>query len=165
MSNTAAAAHTIIVIPCAAEKAEIASAARALYTSANFANTLAAAELEAIDTERVCGTSTKVMILSAKHGLIELDAIVAPYNTKMGEAGDIDAAAIAAQLAELAPSAIISLLPAAYRNRLAAAVAEINDDEDAQWIDMMDTYEDAPGIGYQRGVVGSLKRTHALIAA
>lgn len=161
MSNTAA--HTLIVVPCAADKAATPMAARDLYTSANFAHTLGAAELEAIDTVRVCGTSTTVMILSAKHGLVALDQIVAPYDTKMGDEGDVDAATIAAQIAELAPRAIVSLLPSAYAARLTAAVAAVNDDEDNEWVELMDAYEDAPGIGFQRGVAGSLKRTHGLL--
>jgi len=109
------AAHTIIVIPCAAAKSATPAPARSLYTSFNFAHTLGAAELEAIDTERVCGTSTTVMILSAEHGLVELDQVLAPYDTKMGQAGCVTPATIAAQLAELAPKTIVSWLPSSYR--------------------------------------------------
>ena len=161
MSNTAA--HTLIVVPCAAEKAATPMIARDLYTSANFAHTLGAAELEAIDTLRVCGNTTRVMILSAEHGLVELDQVVAPYDTKMGDEGDVAAATIAAQIAELAPRAIVSMLPKTYRARLATAVAAVNDDEDNEWVELMDAYEAAPGIGFQRGVAGSLKRTHGLL--
>ena len=163
MSNPAA--HTLIVVPCAADKADRPVAARELYVSDNFAHALRAAELEAIDTERVCGVSVKVMILSARYGLVELDQVLAPYDLRMGQAGSISAAGIAAQLAELAPSAVMSMCPAAYRDRLAAAVAESNEDEDNAWIEFIDTYEAAPGIGYQRGVASSLIRTHDVLQA
>jgi hypothetical protein len=55
------------------------------------------------------------------------------------------------------------MLPKTYRARLATAVAAVNDDEDNEWVELMDAYEAAPGIGFQRGVAGSLKRTHGLL--
>lgn len=156
-------AHTLVIIPCAAAKIDTAAAASDLYASNNFRHMLNAAVAHATDAVDTFGNTVeaKVMILSAKYGLVELDQVLAPYNTKMGDAGCITAAGIAAQLAELAPAAIESMLPGAYRRQLEAAVAELNDDEDNAWIEFIDAYEAAPGIGYQRGVASALARMAA----
>ncbi|AER47240.1 hypothetical protein SEA_WEST99_8 [Mycobacterium phage West99] len=151
MSNTTAA--QLVVIPCASAKREGVHAAAELYTSANFANTLRNAQAIAADMD-----NAKVMILSAKYGLVDLDQELASYDTKMGDAHCITVEGLAAQLAEIAPEAIDMYLPGAYRRTLAAAVELLNDDEDNEWISMNDVYEAAPGIGYQRGVVGQLGR-------
>lgn len=155
----ATTAHTLVIIPCAAAKVDGTAAARELYTSANFAHVLRSAEAHAADAVDSYGrpVAAKVMILSARYGLVELDTELAAYDVKMGDAGCITAAGIADQLAELAPTAIESLLPAAYRAALEDAVAELNDD-DNEWIEFMDAYEAAPGIGFQRGVASSLAR-------
>lgn len=159
-----APAHTLVVIPCAAAKAATATVAAELYTSANFAYTLAAAKLEAADTERVCGVTTKVMILSAEHGLVELTDVLEPYNTKMGDAGTVAPMMLRFQLAELDPAAIISMLPSAYAAALKDAV-DTGNDRGTTDIDLMDAYEAAPGIGFQRGVAGSLTRHHGELAS
>lgn len=157
MSNTNTAA-TLVVIPCAAAKLDTAAAARDLYASDNFAHMLRSAQAYAADED-----NAKVMILSAEHGLLDLDTVVAPYDTKMGDAGCIDADVVRAQLIELAPAAIVSMLPAAYYRRVWAAVSDINENgaDTDPWIDLMDAYEAAPGIGYQRGVASALARIAA----
>jgi hypothetical protein len=160
-STHAPKAHTIIVIPCAADKLADPAPAVELYDSPNFRHMLGAACAEATDNERVMGVSTKVMILSAKHGLVELGTIVDPYNTKMGDADQVSHDEIVDQLVTLAPQAIISMLPGRYLAALNNAVTFVNEegsDEDP-WIDLMDAYEAAPGIGFQRGVASSLVRT------
>lgn len=61
--------------------------------------------------------SGRVLILSALHGLVELDTQrkqIAPYDVKMGAPGSIAPAALANQLAAIAPSSITTLLPLAY---------------------------------------------------
>ncbi|AYD82017.1 hypothetical protein I5G60_gp22 [Mycobacterium phage Saguaro] len=158
-------AHTLVVIPCAAAKLDIAAPAAKLYDSPNFRHMLAAAQAQAIDTERVTGHSAKVMILSAEHGLVELDQVLAPYDTKMGDAGQVTVTELVDQLVALAPQVIEAMLPTAYRRQLAKAVEFIREEgEDADpWIDLMDVYEAAPGIGYQRGVASSLARTAGLL--
>ena len=76
MSNTEnREAHTLIVIPCAAAKLDAPAKARDLYDSANFRHMLAAAEVEAAADAEHFGHTTKVMILSAEHGLLDLDTI------------------------------------------------------------------------------------------
>lgn len=158
---TATTAHTLVIIPCAAAKVDGAATARELYSSANFAHVLRSAEAHAASTAAELGVTTEVVILSARYGLVSLDQSLASYDVKMGDAGCITAAGLAEQVADLAPAVIESLLPAAYRDALAAAVAELNDDDANEWISFLDVYEAAPGIGFQRGVASSLARSAA----
>ncbi|AVJ50275.1 hypothetical protein I5J36_gp59 [Mycobacterium phage Mendokysei] len=142
----AAPAAPVVVIACAAQKLDQAAPAAELYQSANFALNLRAARVLA---ERAGG---RVLILSALHGLVELDAVLAPYDVKMGQPGCIDAAELAAQLAAIAPAAIQTLLPRAYAGRLAEAAAI------AGLAAPADLFANAPGIGYQRAVAAGVIR-------
>lgn len=171
--TTAAHAEHLVVIPCAAAKLDRPAPAGKLYDSAQFRYMLDAATTEAIDNERVMGVTTRVMILSAAHGLVDLDTVLAPYDTKMGDAAAIGTEVVVDQLVALAPRAITAMLPAAYLARLWEAVTFINEegsDEDP-WIDLMDAFEagfgsrfgSRFGIGFQRGVAASLVRTAGTI--
>jgi hypothetical protein len=161
MSNTAA--HTLVIIPCAAAKLDVPAAARDLYASDNFKHMLAAAEAHAADDAAYFGHTTKVMILSAEHGLLDLDTVVAPYDTKMGDKGCITADVVRDQLIALAPEAVAAMLPSAYFQRLWEAVTDLNENgaDTDPWIDLSNAYEAAPGIGYQRGVASALAREAA----
>ncbi|AYP70009.1 hypothetical protein I5G62_gp23 [Mycobacterium phage CRB2] len=159
-------AETLVIIPCAAAKLDRPAPAAKLYDSANFRHMLAAAQTEAIDNERVMSQSTKVMILSAEHGLVELDAVLSPYDTKMGQAGCVGRDELVDQLVALAPRSIEAMLPGAYFRPLWEAVTFINEEGDDcdPWIELMDVFEASPGIGYQRGTASSLVRTAGKIA-
>lgn len=154
----------VFIVPCAAEKIDVAAPARALYASDNFQYILAGAEAEAAAHARDMGEGAKVMILSAKYGLLDLDQVVAPYDVKMTDhTGTVTVAALADQLREVAPTSVTTMLPKAYAERLEAAVAVINDDEDGElWISHYDAYETAPGIGFHRGVSARLTRVAAI---
>ncbi len=134
----------IVVIACGAAKLDTTAPAQQLYTSPHFALMLRAARRTA---EQQSG---RVLILSALHGLVELHTELAPYDVKMGHAGSIATADLAAQLAMLAPSTITTLLPHAYAAALDAA-ADI-----AGAPHIIDLFADAPGIGYQRAVAPRL---------
>ncbi|AVO25126.1 hypothetical protein KHQ84_gp203 [Rhodococcus phage Finch] len=158
--NAKAQTHTLVIVPCAADKAAEATTARELYTSPNFAHIIAGALAEAEATERDLGTPARVMILSAKHGLLELDQVVEPYDVKMSQkALRIATSEIVTQLLALEPASIVSLLPATYADVLRAAVEEAN--EVATDTDLMDAYEYSPGIGYMRGTASALVRNAA----
>lgn len=158
--NAKAATHTLVIVPCAAAKAEVATTARELYVSPNFAHIIKGAQAEAEATERELGTPARVMILSAKHGLLELDQVVEPYDVKMNQkAVRIATSEIVAQLLDLDATSIVSMLPGTYADVLRAAVDEAN--ELATDTDMMDAYEYSPGIGYQRGTASALVRNAA----
>jgi hypothetical protein len=149
------------VVACGAAKAPHTAAARNLYTSPTFRHFLAAAEAEAEATRRELGANATVLILSAAHGLITPDTIVAPYDVRMDHDGAVDVDTINATAADLGieyGDEVYSFLPAAYRAPLAEALA--TDD-----VLVHDVYE-APagrqgGIGFQRGVASSLIRTAA----
>ena len=125
---------TFVVIPCSGAKADVLYApARELYTGSFFRLALAAAE-------RVDGA--QVFVLSALHGLVPIDKVIATYDVKMGEPGSIanrprqfntaDAVwwvrAQATERGMNAPEArVIALLPGAYSRVLQAAVREVED--------------------------------------
>lgn len=134
----------IVVIACGAAKLDTTAPAGKLYTSEHFALMLRAARRVA---EQQSG---RVIILSALHGLVELDTELAPYDVKMGDAESIAPGNLAHQLAAIAPSTITTLLPRAYRTVLdeAARLADAPD--------LIDLFAEAPGIGYQRGVAARL---------
>lgn len=146
------------VIACGAAKAAAPRRARELYTGSAFRHFLGAAEAEAAATIRDLGTDAKVLILSALHGLVELDETVAPYDVKMGAPGSVSAPVLAAQLLTLGigqDDELCAMLPKAYRELLAEAALMADE------LYVSDIYEAAPGIGFQRGVASSLKRSAA----
>lgn len=145
MENTATR-KTIALIPCGAAKADETCAAADLYTGSTFRMQLAAATSEACEAD-------EVYIISALHGLLPLDAVVAPYDVKMGDPGSVTAETIAAQIVALGLDAadldrshdVYAFLPAAYFAVCDAAFRTFD-------TYIADVYEAAPGIGYQRGV-------------
>lgn len=144
-----------VIVPCGGAKLDGTHPARELYTGSAFRHQLAAAE--AI----VASEGGQVLILSALHGLVELDQPVASYDVKMGDPRSITAVELAIQMVErglqgsdddLSP-AIYSLLPKAYFAVLHTASALLD-------VYPQDVYEAAPGIGYQRGVSSIVRATH-----
>ncbi len=61
------------LVACSAKKHERPAPARELYCSPLF-------RLSIADAIRTC---TAVYVMSAKHGLVELDQVIAPYNDKL----------------------------------------------------------------------------------
>lgn len=136
---------TLHVVPCGAAKLDRPAPAAQLYSSAHFQLTLAAARAAA-------GDDAGVRILSAQHGLVALDDVLAPYDVTMTDAGSVTTGELQDQLHELGVSAdvsVITLLPKAYRARLTPAVLALGGR-------VVDLYADAPGIGYQRRVASQL---------
>jgi hypothetical protein len=130
------------VIPCGAAKADQPTAARDLYTGSMFRHTLAAAEANA------AGEDARILILSALHGLVELDVVLAPYEQRMDQPGSITPAELAGQAAALGidwGSEVYGYLPSAYRNRLDQALKTMD-------VYLQDIYEATGGIGDQRHV-------------
>ena len=149
----------LYVVPCGAAKTDHPTQARLLYTSENFQYTIARVEREAGAAQADYGTTSRALILSALHGLLDPDQLVAPYDVKMGDEGSIPVEQLAGQLRPLTDRTvnIYAFLPKAYRDRLRAAADLLNDDDALTgWVHVHDVYEAAPGIGYQRGVVGCI---------
>src|SRR4051794_20762081 len=95
-SERPAGAFTV-VIPCAAEKLDGVHAARDLYCSSNFRNTLAAAEALA------AAEGGRVLILSALYGMVRPDERIHSYDVKMGEGhpAEVTVAELVEQLEDL----------------------------------------------------------------
>jgi hypothetical protein len=132
------------VIPCSAGKLGRPAPARDLYTGPMFRHTLAAAQASAAAGTR----PARILILSALHGLVGLDTVLAPYDCKIGQPGSVTPAVLAAQALALGidwGSDVDALLPAAYFAVLNEALRTLD-------VYAREVYEAAPGIGYQRNV-------------
>ena len=152
------------IVPCGAAKADAPTKARDLYTSAHFRFVLRTAEAMA-DGDRASGRPARVLIMSAEHGLVELDRILAPYDTTIADADSIPADVVTAQAIELglAPAVdddedlgdeVYALLPGGYFERLSVALQAV-------YSYPQDVYEAAPGIGFQRGTCRSAATAYA----
>ena len=134
----------VYVIPCGAAKGPEPTRARDLYTSDHFRYVLATA-LHLAEED-----GGRVMILSAKHGLLDLDDVVAPYNTKIADMDSFDTPSLLDSMDKHglldADPEWYAFLPADYYQRFTFALATV--DQYAA-----DVYEAARGIGYQRGAV------------
>jgi hypothetical protein len=130
----------VYVVPCGTEKLDHPAPARELYTAEHFQLVLATAERMA------AADGGRVLILSARYGLVELDEVLAPYSQRMDRAGHITTAeltssAIAAGIEDVE---VYGLLPRAYREALELALLPL-------YTFVTDVYETATrGIGDQR---------------
>jgi hypothetical protein len=137
-----------MVVPCGAGKVNHEAPARELYTGSAFQYVLGQVEFEAQQTREALGIEVEVLILSALHGLVRPETVLAPYDVKMGDAGSIDAGdlLITALMAGVGcGDEVFAFLPRQYREMLEAALAPIA-------VGVQNVYEAAPGIGYMRGV-------------
>ncbi|MEU6562677.1 DUF6884 domain-containing protein [Nocardia nova] len=67
----------LVIVACGARKAMTPQPASALYTGSYNRMCLRAA--------RALSDDRDIRILSARHGLLELDTVIAPYDTRLGE--------------------------------------------------------------------------------
>jgi hypothetical protein len=133
---------TYYVVPCGGHKLDRPAPARDLYTSSSFRLALAAAET---DAEFSGGT---VLVLSALHGLVALDTVLAPYDTKMGDTGSVTPATVTAQALALGidwGADVYAFLPARYFDVLDEALRDL-------YVYPADVYEATAGIGEHRHV-------------
>lgn len=108
-----AAAERIVVVPCGGAKLDRPASAGELYTGSYHRMTRAAAD--ALDPDRV-------LILSGRYGLLELDRIVDPYEQRIDGPGAITVDELRAQADELeATGAAVTVLAGkAYADRISA---------------------------------------------
>lgn len=85
----------LILIPCGAKKREVQSPARELYLGDMFRMTLRAAETIAGEK------GGRILILSGRHGLLELDQVVAPYEQRIDQPGAVSSEAVRRQAEDL----------------------------------------------------------------
>ena len=136
------------IVPCGANKQTTPVAARDLYISNHFQQTLAKVEAEAAESE------AEVFILSAGYGLLRLDDVVAPYDTKMGDSDCVSAATITEQARDLGidyGADVYAFLPAAYLTTLTTALVDLD-------VYPQDVYEGASGIGVHRHIVSVMSQ-------
>ena len=152
--NTDTDELTMYVVPCGAAKLDHAAPAAELYTGAHFRYVLNAA-LELADGDR-----SRVRILSARHGLLELGQAVAPYDMKMGDPHSVMAYQVRQQLEVLAWGQnvhLVALTPNAYTDKLNTAVTG---GDGLSGVRLTQAFAGCRGIGEQRGRVAELVRAH-----
>lgn len=119
----------LIVIPCSAKKLDHAAPARELYTGPLFRSALLAAEALVR-----AGRADHVMVLSAEHGLLELDQLVEPYDRKLeGEAPATYVVDLLDQLDGAELVSVLPLLPNAYAGALERALGLVNNRRRCGW--------------------------------
>jgi cytoplasmic iron level regulating protein YaaA (DUF328/UPF0246 family) len=83
----------IVIIPCGALKRKIKCQAQHLYIGSYFKSNLKWA-LSILEPN-------KILILSAKYGLIKLHEMISPYDLFMGDDGSVDIKTVSDQIDEL----------------------------------------------------------------
>lgn len=153
------------VVPCGGTKLPHAAPARDLYVGSAFRHQLAAAEAEAAATARDMGVEARVLILSAKYGLVSPDQVIEAYDVKMGEPESlpVEDLFVSALAVGIKPGhEVYAMVPGSSRSpyfpRLSAALSMMG-----VWA--QNVYEAAPGIGYQRGVCSSVMRSAEKVMA
>lgn len=135
--------HPVVVIPCGGRKAAGPRPPAHLYTSGHFTMAVAAA--------RALTTEDRILILSARHGLLRLDSPdpVAPYDERLDRRPRADQRqrVLAQRRGMGLPAAlpVVALLPRAY-----LAVAR------AAFPGAVDAFAGARGIGDQRARLASI---------
>jgi hypothetical protein len=159
-----ATAHTLVVIPCGRAKHHSPTVAQELYTGAAFSHFLTCAVGLATDDAQWGQHRTDVVIMSALHGLVDLDTVIAPYDQTIVEKGPLlPDWTLVDQLVSRAPRVIMAMLPGRYLRRLETAVQYVNYEgsEEDPWIEVLDTFEAGVGhqfgIGWQRGKAAMLR--------
>lgn len=106
----------LVIVPCSRAKLDTAAPAGHLYTGPLHAAARRAAE-------RL--SARRVLVLSARHGLVDLNTVIEPYDLAMGEPGSVTTETLGRQAAAMGEPpntpAVILLLPRAY----AQAVADL----------------------------------------
>lgn len=140
-----------VIIPCGGAKRDEAAPVADLYTGSMFAL--------ALGTARDMVADEDILVLSAKHGLVALDEVLAPYDVKMGQAGSISPEAVAVQAIAhgLEDADVYTMLPKAYYRVADEALKMIA-------VYAQDVYEGNAGIGEMRGINSSVRRSYAVVA-
>ena len=142
-----------LIIACSGAKASEPAPARDLYTGAMFRHTLPAA-LAAAGWCEDHGIPARVLILSARHGLIGLDQVTDPYDVKMGDPGSVTPDTLARQARQLGITlghVVCAFLPRPYLARLGEALRSAG-------VTLRDMYQGTRGIGEQRHVNAQVTR-------
>lgn len=103
-TQDAPAPADVVIVPCGGAKLTEPAPAGDLYVGSYHRATRRAAAAIAADT------GARVLILSALHGLLELDRVVAPYDLRMGQADSVTPARVAEQAVALGVDGAVTVL-------------------------------------------------------
>ena len=112
----------IVVIPCGGKKLNEPAPAGDLYTGGQHRLARQAADRLALNL------GGRVLILSAKHGLLDLDTVIDPYEQRIDAPGAVTQDDVARQLIAMDARNIIALTPKAYTHLLRGRVGVRVDD-------------------------------------
>ncbi|MFF8994047.1 DUF6884 domain-containing protein [Streptomyces sp. NPDC014983] len=142
-------AGRVIVIPCGAAKLDRPAPAGELYTGSFHKACRKAADA-------LARPGDTVLVLSALHGLVPLDRVLAPYELRMGQPGSVTGDQLRAQARALRvdrATEVVILAGSAYT----AAARQV-------WPTATAPLEGAAGMGYQLQRLKALREGHALAA-
>lgn len=146
------------VVPCGAAKLDRPAAAEDLYRGGHFRYVLNGVKAHAQRFADLTGRPTRVLIMSALHGLLMPGQMIAPYDVTLRDAASITAHALAntALVQGIAHGdTVTTFLPIAYRVRLETALGTYID-PDLATEDFTNAYARCSGIGDHRGVIARL---------
>lgn len=130
----------VIVIPCGRAKLSEPAAAGDLYIGGQHRLARQAADRIAADT------GGRIVILSALHGLVDLDRVLEPYDVTVGDPEAIRPEWVRGQLVDMGARSLITLTPKAYTDLLRPAKLRLDDRLDG-----------TVGIGDQRGRLARIR--------
>lgn len=136
------------VIPCGGAKLDRPAPACELYSGSLFRHTWENANRSAALDEAAGLGLARVLILSARFGLVEPEQVLEPYDLRMGQPGSVSAETLARQATALGidwGAEVYALLPRAYLARLDEALRSLD-------VYVMDVYEAASCIGDQKRI-------------
>lgn len=136
----------LYVVPCGAAKLDGPAPARELYVGAHFRFALAAVEAAA------ARDGARVMILSARHGLVDLDDELAPYDEKLTTVRAAQLSTrdqLVEQLQRVNPARVRVWAPRVYVQALGYACAQLQ-------LPVDDELYGCRGIGDQRHLLAQL---------
>lgn len=155
-----------VVIPCGAAKASEPTTVENMYQGSMFKDALA--------TARQLFTDDRILVLSAKYGLMSLDDFIEPYDVKLGDPGSISSDYLVPDISDKivvpgsfdnAPLAsVMSLLPNDYHKLLNEGLAATSDYilQSSNGVGKYSFYleqvfEGSKGIGEQKGRLKQLR--------
>lgn len=157
------------VIPCGAEKLDRPAPARDLYTGQMFRHALRCVERIAADDVAEGRGPARVLVLSGRYGLVELDQVLEPYEQRITGPGAVTADTLTAQADRLGigwdevterGSAVYAFLPAAYLGVLDTALRAL----DVYVQDVYEGSETQRADGTWRRSIGGQRRVLSLAA-
>lgn len=115
LENWFGAVPPLVVIACGKDKLSRPAPAGELYVGSQ--HTLARRAADALASSM----AGRVLILSAKHGLLDLDEVVEPYDQRVGQPGAVTGATVASQLRARDARHVVALTPRGYSDLLRAS--------------------------------------------